>query len=193
VARRNALHTSLLFRWRRDLAKRTRTASASREQNFLPVPLPPPSVPQAVARSGVIEVVLAGGRTLRVGADADVALLVRIVEALEVGRRSHSQPARGCGWRPATPTCARALRRSPCWCRRSWRRIRTRATCSCSGAGAGIARQNASFGQRPGSRGIFLCLQISVVLGATVLHRSYAYRHGVGFEWGAFHGADGIS
>ncbi|HEU0059398.1 MAG TPA: transposase, partial [Hyphomicrobiaceae bacterium] len=27
VARRHGLHTSLLFRWRRDLAKRTRSAS----------------------------------------------------------------------------------------------------------------------------------------------------------------------
>jgi transposase len=88
VARRHALHTSLLFRWRRDLAKRTRSASASPEQSFLPVRLPPSSLsaPQAVARSGTIEVVLAGGRTLRVGADVDTAALVRIVEALEAGR-----------------------------------------------------------------------------------------------------------
>lgn len=88
VARRHALHTSLLFRWRRDLAKRTRAGSASPEQSFLPVRLPPPSVPAlpAPARSGLIEVVLAGGRTLRVGADVDTAALVRIVEALETRR-----------------------------------------------------------------------------------------------------------
>jgi transposase len=88
VARRHALHTSLLFRWRRDLAKRTRSASASSEQSFLPVRLPPPSVPAlpAPARAGTIEVVLAGGRTLRVGADVDTAVLVRIVEALEAQR-----------------------------------------------------------------------------------------------------------
>jgi transposase len=83
VARRHALHTSLLFRWRRDLAKRTRSVSAPPEQSFLPVRLPPPSAPQAAARCGSIEVVLAGGRTLRVGADVDMAALVRIVEALE--------------------------------------------------------------------------------------------------------------
>ena len=88
VARRHALHTSLLFRWRRDLAKCTRTAPASPEQSFLPVRLPPPSVPAlpAPARSGTIEVVLAGGRTLRVGADVDTAVLVRVIEALETGR-----------------------------------------------------------------------------------------------------------
>ena len=88
VARRHALHTSHLFRWRRDLAKRTRSASASPEQSFLPVRLPPPSVPAlpAPVRSGTIEVVLAGGRTLRIGADVDVAVLVRIAEALEAQR-----------------------------------------------------------------------------------------------------------
>jgi transposase len=88
VARRHGLHTSLLFRWRRDLAKRTRSASASPEQSVLPVRLPPPSVPAlpAPARPGTIEVMLAGGRTLRVGADVDTAVLVRIVEALEAQR-----------------------------------------------------------------------------------------------------------
>jgi transposase len=88
VARRHALHTSLLFRWRRDLAKRTRAASVSPEESFLPVRLPPPSLPAptAPARPGIIEIVLAGGRTLRIGADADVAVLVRIIEALETGR-----------------------------------------------------------------------------------------------------------
>jgi transposase len=88
VARRHALHTSLLFRWRRDLAKRSRSASSSPEPSFLPVRLPPASVPAlpAPARSGTIKVVLAGGRTLRVGADVDTAVLVRIVEALETGR-----------------------------------------------------------------------------------------------------------
>jgi transposase len=88
VARRHALHTSLLFRWRRDLAKRTRSASASPEQSFLPVRLRPPSVPAlpAPARPGIIEIVLVGGRTLRIGADVDTAALVRIIEALEASR-----------------------------------------------------------------------------------------------------------
>jgi transposase len=88
VARRHALHTGLLFRWRRELMKRTRPAPASRAQSFVPVRLPAPALPapQAPARSGSIEVVLAGGRTLRVGADVDPAVLVRVVEALEAGR-----------------------------------------------------------------------------------------------------------
>lgn len=88
VARRHGLHTSLLFRWRRDLTKRMRAASVSPEQSFLPVRLPPPSLPAptAPARPGVIEIVLAGGRTLRVGTDVDAGALVRIVEALEAHR-----------------------------------------------------------------------------------------------------------
>jgi len=88
VARRHALHTSLLFRWRRDLAKCTRASSVSPEPSFLPVRLPPPSVPvpPAPARPGIIEIALAGGRTLRVGTDVDTAALVRIVEALEARR-----------------------------------------------------------------------------------------------------------
>jgi transposase len=88
VARRHALHTSLLFRWRRDLTKGTRSACPSPEQSFVAVRLPPPSVPalQSPVRSTLIEIVLAGGRTVRVGADVDTAVLVRIVEALEARR-----------------------------------------------------------------------------------------------------------
>jgi transposase len=88
VARRHALHTSLLFRWRRELSRRKPSAPASPVQGFVPVRLPPPSVPapQAPARSGSIEVVLVGGRTIRVGADVDTGALLRIVEALEAGR-----------------------------------------------------------------------------------------------------------
>jgi transposase len=88
VARRHALHTSLLFRWRRELTKRRPSAPASPVQSFVPVRLPPPSrpAPPASARSGSIEIVLASGRTLRVGTDVDTDALVRIVEALEARR-----------------------------------------------------------------------------------------------------------
>ncbi|HYP62650.1 MAG TPA: hypothetical protein VEQ16_02110 [Acidocella sp.] len=47
--------------------------------------LPPPEAP-APAKPGTIEIVIAGGRTVRVGADFDTAALVRIVAALEAGR-----------------------------------------------------------------------------------------------------------
>lgn len=88
VARRHALHTSLLFRWRRELSRRRRSAPAAPAQSFVPVRLPPPALPAppAPARSGIIEIVLAGGRTIRVGSDVEVGALVRIVEALEARR-----------------------------------------------------------------------------------------------------------
>jgi transposase len=49
VARRHALHTSLLFRWRRELNWRRPSASASPAQSFVPVRLPPPSLPAPAA------------------------------------------------------------------------------------------------------------------------------------------------
>jgi hypothetical protein len=43
--------------------------------------LPPPP-----AKPGPIEIVIEGGRIIRVGADVDTAALIRIVTALETGR-----------------------------------------------------------------------------------------------------------
>jgi transposase len=90
VARRHGMHTSLLFRWRRDLrAGRDNGAHASpaATPKFLPVKLPPPrGETSSLARSGAIEIALAGGRTVRVGSDVDIAALVRIIEALEERR-----------------------------------------------------------------------------------------------------------
>jgi hypothetical protein len=39
-----------------------------------------------LTRPGTIEIVLAGGRMVRVGSDVDTVALVRIVEALEARR-----------------------------------------------------------------------------------------------------------
>ena len=107
VARRHGIHTSLLFRWRRDLGAevpatasephRGSTPSAPRPAlSFVPVMLTPPaqSAPAAVPcamksaamKPGLIEIVIAGGRMVRVGADVDTAALVRIVAALEAGQ-----------------------------------------------------------------------------------------------------------
>ena len=96
VARRHGVHASLLFRWRRDF-KAMQGAPASEAENgapspaspaaqrFMPVLLQPPEAP-APAKPGPIEIVIAGGRTVRVGADVDTAALVRIIAALEAGR-----------------------------------------------------------------------------------------------------------
>ena len=119
VARRHGIHTSLLFRWRRDLEAevpttasephRSGTPSAPRPAlSFVPVMLAPPaqSAPAAVPCSmkpcsmkpcsmkpgamksavmepGIIEIMIMGGRTVRVGPDVDASALVRIIAALE--------------------------------------------------------------------------------------------------------------
>jgi transposase len=87
VARRHNLHTSLLFRWRRDLAV-TSTAkpdAAATPPTFVPVALPALEPPRtmAPAEPSPIEIGIAGGRTVRVSADVDTAALVRIIDALE--------------------------------------------------------------------------------------------------------------
>jgi transposase len=100
VARRHGVHASLLFRWRRDLRAKAGTPAngadtrrpASKSpgtppatvQHFVPMMLPPPEAP--AAKPSTIEIVIAGGRTVRVGADVDTAALIRIVAALETGR-----------------------------------------------------------------------------------------------------------
>ncbi len=104
VARRHGIHTSLLFRWRRDLVsevpgtasepQRGSTPPAPRPAlSFVPVMLAPPaqSAPAAVPcstkagaiGSGIIEIVIVGGRMVRVGSDVDASALVRIIAALE--------------------------------------------------------------------------------------------------------------
>lgn len=98
VARRHGIAPSLLFRWRRSLGSVTGrrqatsgiAASTPATPGFVPVMLAPPAAainppsPAALpSRPGAIEVVLEGGRRVHVGADADMGLLVRVVEALE--------------------------------------------------------------------------------------------------------------
>lgn len=88
VARRHGLHASQLFRWRADLAATTAPepgAPAPSAQGFMPVMLLPPSLPPP-AKPSTIEIVIAGGRTVRVGSDVDTAVLVRIISALEAAR-----------------------------------------------------------------------------------------------------------
>src|SRR3974390_2984926 len=84
VARRHGVHASLLFRWRRDFRAKAGEAAHSVAapqvpgagpapvQRFVPVLLPAPEAP-APAKLCPIEIVIAGGRTVRVGADVDTA------------------------------------------------------------------------------------------------------------------------
>lgn len=93
VARRHSIHASLLFRWRRDLGSAFAVPSigaaptaAPATPRFLPVMLPAPAArapTKEAVQSGSIEILLDGGRMVRVNADVDTAALVRIVDALE--------------------------------------------------------------------------------------------------------------
>jgi len=94
VARRHGMHASLLFRWRRDLGSAFEhpptEASAMAAPSFMPVMLAAPArlepAVNVAAHPVSIEIVIAGGRIVRVGADVDTAALARIVAALEATR-----------------------------------------------------------------------------------------------------------
>ena len=100
VARRHGIKPSLLFRWRKALhetsvylrpsearvaERQALTKADAAAPAFVPVALPAPSLPLAIspAKAGTIDILIAGGRTVRVDADVDTAALVRIVMALE--------------------------------------------------------------------------------------------------------------
>jgi transposase len=98
LARRHGIAQSLLYRWRQDAATAALlTATAVKPApTFVPVvlnaapaaPLPRPARQRgepAVAGplASIIEIDLAGGRTVRATADVDVGALARIVAALE--------------------------------------------------------------------------------------------------------------
>jgi transposase len=85
VARKHGIHTSLLFRWRRDLGAAPSHLEPARSTStvFLPVALSPPVTPIRAAQSSVLEIQLAGGRVVRVDADVDAAKLAAIVAELE--------------------------------------------------------------------------------------------------------------
>jgi transposase len=96
VARNNGVAQSLLYRWRKDAA-----AESAPSQAFVPVALTPAQspVPQTAAKkvrpklspetssapfpASLIEVVLEGGRTLRVAPDIDAGVLARILGILK--------------------------------------------------------------------------------------------------------------
>jgi transposase len=86
VARRHGVHSSQLFRWRRELRTELTNGAPAATPEFLPVRLPPPVATSAPAKIGSIEIAIAGGRTVRVGLDVDTQALVRIIEALEERR-----------------------------------------------------------------------------------------------------------
>ena len=91
VARRYSLHTSLLFRWRRDFTAPRSESTPSRvtAPAFVPIaltsplPTPPASALTVSPSSTPIEILLACGRSVRTASDVDPQRLARIVAALE--------------------------------------------------------------------------------------------------------------
>ena len=96
VARRHNVHSSLLFRWRRQYASATVSANAPppklepRTAAFLPVrveapvaSMPPKPRAEATRGSATIEIELVTGRKLRVDAGVDIAVLKRLIAVLE--------------------------------------------------------------------------------------------------------------
>lgn len=97
VARNNGVAQSLLYRWRKDAA----TGASATSQVFVPVALTTGQspVPQTAAKevrpksspassrpaisTSLIEVVLEGGRTLRIAPDIEPQVLVRILAILK--------------------------------------------------------------------------------------------------------------
>jgi len=87
VSRRHGIHTSLLFRWRREGVLHRAPASAARSQPaaFLPMtisaPMPPP--PKSMSVPARIEIQLTNGRVVRLDANVDADALVSIIAVLE--------------------------------------------------------------------------------------------------------------
>jgi transposase len=96
VARRHGIHSSQLFRWRREFgAAPASTNEASPVPKFVPVvvapchqrmPLRSPSTPGTANNGSIIEILIAQGRVVRVGSDIETTALVRIIDALEARR-----------------------------------------------------------------------------------------------------------
>jgi transposase len=87
VARRHGIHSSLLFRWRREHLGAERAAARQPAPVFVPLSLPAPAATPVGERpiSATIEIELAGGHRLRADASIDVSVLRGVIEAL-VGR-----------------------------------------------------------------------------------------------------------
>lgn len=91
VARRAGIHTSQLFRWRKELCERIDVA----EQRLVPVEITPPMVVEAAAgpeprpplrqrrKAGLIEIDLGDGRRLRVDREVDAEALRRVLDVLD--------------------------------------------------------------------------------------------------------------
>jgi transposase len=140
VARAAAIHTSQFFRWRRQLCERTQTPAA-----FNPVAIAPEREPGPVVlsspslsseRAGTVEIEFATGGRMRITGPVDAATADQAAGKEQMATMIPFPNGARIGWRPAIPTCARALMAWRSWCRRCSNVIRTAGICSYSAADA---------------------------------------------------------
>ena len=87
VARRHDMNANLLFTWRRGAGDAvSRSREIERAVTFVPATLtadPAPQIaPPALGAAGRMEIALAGGDRVTVGADVDAAALSRVLKVL---------------------------------------------------------------------------------------------------------------
>ena len=85
VARAAGIHTSQLFRWRRQLCERTPAPAAFNPVTI--VPEPGAAVAGSAESAGMIEVEFAGGGRLRMTGSVDAAAVRAVLAALSRARR----------------------------------------------------------------------------------------------------------
>ena len=80
VARRYGLNANLVFTWRRQFASAPAKPPAVLPVTIVPSePLSPPAIPKATGR---MEIMLASGEKIVVGADVEAHALARVIKAL---------------------------------------------------------------------------------------------------------------
>ena len=86
IARRAGIHTSQLFRWRRQLCGPSQLTPAFSAVALVPEPITPPaSLPTAPA--GVIDIEFAAGARVRISGAVDSATVSAVIGALAAVRR----------------------------------------------------------------------------------------------------------
>lgn len=82
TARRHGIARSQLLAWRRALLG----GSGAPSSDFVPVVMPPPTLPPATAVPGRVEIVLRSGRRLIVEGGVDIDTVLKLARGLEASR-----------------------------------------------------------------------------------------------------------
>lgn len=86
VARAAGIHTSQLFRWRRQLCERVQVPATFSPVAVTPAPEAASAVPEA-ERAGVIEIEFATGGRMRITGAVEPPLVAALMKALAKGKR----------------------------------------------------------------------------------------------------------